>query len=396
MIESMLGETDLLREPIRVTEEGRQVGELPAEHVPLDYPDLPWRADPAIGMTADGTIYAAIGMRVFASTDGGTTWTSRPVTCAACEDPLSNIQVYDSFGVLRDGILLWAYAWQGDNAVLCSTDGGKTWAPWSQLEEKAPYAYAGGNQNCMTELSDGTVLWPTRLSPTSYDALAKQYQEAFELQRWQGPPASTTFVYRSTDGGQTWPTKSLLQPWGVETTLLALQSGRLLASIRYQRHRFAPPPANEPPELREIVASATTGDATWPGKRVFFADSHDGGRSWTNFRPLWRQTGGKIDLEHGEAHGHAVQLADGRVLLVYEHRYPYERGDIRARVSHDEGQTWTAAVYHVSQGHGYAGSVVLGDGTIVTVCGNTPLASQGEPTAPWRAQVVRWRLPDDA
>ena len=130
------------------------------------------------------------------------------------------------------------------------------------------------------------------------------------------------------------------------------------------------------------------------GKRVFLADSADGGRSWQNFRPLWRQTDGPMDLEFGQAHGHMVQLSDGTVVLVVEDRYPYPEGDVRARISRDGGQTWLPEVYHLSPGHGYGGSVVLEDDTIVTALGNTPLDERGRPTGSYTAQVVRWRLPN--
>jgi len=380
---------------IRVTRNGQAVGKLPAERIPLDYPDMSWRADPAVGMDASGTIYAAIRMRVFTSADGGETWSSREVEVPE-RHVSADIKVYGTFGVSREGALLWTYSFEGDAYVLRSTNGGEGWEPWGKVEDKSPYALAYGGQGSMTELPDGTILWPVILSAPSGEDVEERHQEAWKTGRWQGSASWTLHVYRSTDGGRTWPDKAPVQPWAGETNILALQSGRLLVVTRYQRHAVAPPPPNEPPELAEVAARATDGDAKWAGKRVFFADSDDGGATWTNFRPLWRRTGGKMDLAHGEAHGHAVQLADGRVLVLHDCRYPYDLADVRARVSHDEGQSWRPEVYHVSQGHGYAGSVVLEDGTIVSVCGNTPLDAQAEPMAPWRAQVVRWRLPDEA
>jgi hypothetical protein len=353
---------------------------------------MSWRADPAVGMDAGGTIYAAIRMRVFTSTDGGETWTSREMNLPNGHAS-ADVAVYGSFGVLRDGTLLWTYSVDGDAYVLRSDSGGDAWAPWGKIEDKSPFASASGGQNSLVELTNGTILWPVMLSS---EGAGERSKEAWETGQWVGPESWTVHVYRSTDGGRTWPERASVEPWAGETNVLALKSGRLLLVTRYQRHSAAPPPLHEPPELAEIAASATDGDVKWPGKRVFFADSEDGGATWKNFRPLWRRPGGKIDLAHGEAHGHAAQLADGRVVLLHECRYPYDEGDVRARVSHDEGQTWRPEIYHLSQGHGYAGSVVLGDGAIVTVCGNTPLDPQGRPLAPWQAQVVRWRLPDDA
>lgn len=88
-----------------------------------------------------------------------------------------------------------------------------------------------------------------------------------------------------------------------------------------------------------------------------------------------------------------MQLSDGTVVLAHERRYPYEAGDVRARVSRDGGQTWAPEVYRLSTGHGYAASVVLPDDTIVTALGNTPLNEKGRSAdGKWYAQVVRWRL----
>ena len=129
------------------------------------------------------------------------------------------------------------------------------------------------------------------------------------------------------------------------------------------------------------------------GKRVFLADSSDAGYTWENFRPVRREGTREMDIVFGEAHGHLVQLSDGTVVLAHERRYPYEVGDVRARVSHDQGQTWVPKVYRPSPRHGYAASVVLLDDTIVTAFGNTALNGKGKSVdEKWYAQVVRWRL----
>ena len=80
-----------------------------AEYIPLDYPDMPWRGDPAIGMSSDGTIYIALYPKIFASEDGGDTWEARRIDVESLEPPASERANYDSFVVLRDGTLLWAY-----------------------------------------------------------------------------------------------------------------------------------------------------------------------------------------------------------------------------------------------------------------------------------------------
>ena len=369
---------------IRITRDNQEIGTLPAEYIPLDYPDMPWRGDPGIGMTRDGRIYVALYARIFLSGDAGKTWESRPIDVESLDPPM-RVDNYDSFGVLRDGTLLWAY--RADDPptdfLLRSTDGGESWHPWSRLENLSPFIRAGGNQNCLLELRDGTLLWPTIMAA----------QRAYDHNEDASKPPPTTYVFRSTDGGKSWDEKHPLQEWGTETNLLELNDGRLLAAIRYQRVFEAPPPQNEPPALIEEHARREM-QKSIVGKRVFLSDSADGGRSWQNFRPLWRQPDGPMDLEFGQAHGHMVQLSDGTVVLVVEDRYPYPEGDVRARISRDGGQTWLPEVYHLSLGHGYGGSVVLEDDTIVTALGNTPLDERGCPTGSYTAQVVRWRLPN--
>ena len=366
---------------IRISRDGQTVGTLPAEYVPLDYPDMPWRGDPAIGMSEDGIIYVALYARIFSSQDGGRSWETRTLDVESLDPPMKG-ENYDSFGVLRDGTLLWGYrATDPDtNFLVRSTDGGESWHPWSRLDKLSPFSRAGGNQNCLLELRDGTLLWPTILAA----------QEAYAQDRSAPPP--TTYVFRSTDWGKTWDEKHPLQEWGTETNLAELEGGGLLAAIRYQRMAESPRPASEPEYLIQDWNQREMQKGT-VGKRVFLSDSEDGGRSWKGFRPIWREPGGAMDLEFGQAHGHLVQLSDGTVVLVVEDRYPYPEGDVRARVSRDGGQTWLPEVYHLSPGHGYGASVVLPDDTIVTALGNAPLDEQGRSVGGgYTAQVIRWRL----
>ena len=393
---------------IQVLREGEVARTLPAEFVPLDYPDMPWRGDPGIGASQGGTLYVALYRRIFYSSDGGRSWDFHPIPAEMIIDPSNrssgpHVRNYDSFLVLRDGTLLWAY--QGSDQtdhLIRSTDGGKTWEPWSRIEEMAPYDFVGGNQNCMLELQDGSLLWPTRVGPRQ-EYLEQRRKQVEEGGSWTGPPSWSTYVYRSQDGGRSWGDKSLLQEWGTETHVFQLSSGRLLAAIRYQRPQEAPAPANEPDYLRDADRETSRpnppgfrpgkGNQSTVGKRVLLADSNDHGRTWTDFRPLWRKEGGPMDIAFGEAHGHLCQLSDGTVVLVHERRYPYERGDIRARISRDEGRTWLPEVYRLSAGHGYGASVVLADDTIVTAVGNSPLDEKGRnPSGKWSAGVVRWRL----
>lgn len=392
---------------IQVLRDGETIRTVPAEYVPLDYPEMPWRGDPGIGISQDGIIYVALYHRIFYSSDGGRSWGFHPIPTEILERPNNatpgSVDNYDSFLVLRDGTLLWAYIGLGPtDHVIRSTDGGKNWEPWSRIEEMSPYPTAGGNQNCMVELQDGTLLWPTRLGPRP-GYLRERYQQVELGEPWSGPPSWTTYLYRSQDGGRSWGDKSLLQEWGTETHVFQLSSGRLLAAIRYQRNAKAPAPANELDYLETADRETDIpnppgippgrGNHSTVGKRILLADSTDQGKTWSGLRPLWRNEGGPMDIAFGEAHGHLCQLSDGTVILVHERRYPYEHGDIRARVSRDEGQTWLPETYKLSPGHGYGASVVLADDTIVTAVGNSALDKRGRnPSGKWTAQVVRWRL----
>ncbi|MCP4549173.1 MAG: hypothetical protein GY835_22190, partial [bacterium] len=76
---------------------------------------------------------------------------------------------------------------------------------------------------------------------------------------------------------------------------------------------------------------------------------------------------------------------------VYENRYPVGQSDIRARISHDLGRTWGPNLYILADGVGYAGSVGLSDGTIVTVTGDGQMTG-GKPTGRgYTLQAIRWK-----
>ncbi|NLS93836.1 MAG: hypothetical protein GXX96_16870 [Planctomycetaceae bacterium] len=68
-----------------------------------------------------------------------------------------------------------------------------------------------------------------------------------------------------------------------------------------------------------------------------------------------------------------------------------QQPDIRARLSHDLGKTWEPILYILADGVGYAGSVALDDGTIVTVTGDGQV-SAGQPAGRgYTLQAIRWK-----
>lgn len=139
-------------------------------------------------------------------------------------------------------------------------------------------------------------------------------------------------------------------------------------------------------------------------KHGFLADSHDNGYTWTNLRlaPV------TPEIKRGYCPSELVQLPDGRVVWIYflKALEQFKRSGeldsaatdkakrnfgVLARVSTDEGQTWSAERYRLRLfrhgGSGYPASTVLKDGTILTVTGG----NRGD-----RPLAIRWRMPKNS
>ena len=371
-----------------VTGDGRVAGELPVERIDLDYPGLGGRGEACMGRTSEGDIWAAVGFnvplldadtpaspeRLFRSTDGGQTWTSQAL-------PMTEWGRLCAFTALSDDTLLLAVS--GLDRLLAShlkvyrsTDRGLTWhEPYSI--PAAPYRHIGGGFVSMTQLASGTVLLP--VSRRTDDADGHKGQN---------------LVFRSTDGGKTWGDPHPTFDYVDEPHIVHLQSGELLGAFRLQRSALE----DDPPELIEKwgsrpgqeVSAAPSRDGPL-FKRVFIGRSGDEGATWTGLRPLETKAGTSL-LEFGECHGQLLQVPDGRIVLVHDRRYPYDRSEVRARVSNDHGRTWEPDVYHLTDGMGYPASVALEGGTIVTVTGCTRSDARAVPIKPWRVNALRWRL----
>ena len=361
---------------IAVTVNGERIRTVPAQ-----FAVVPFGRGAPIGRTRDGVLYAGFSTEgpglesiLLASSDEGRTWRQNRLDWWQFFDHTlardSSRWLFfdnrwalrsDSFGILRDGTLLWAFRQAADGCgvagleaeayVIRSQDGGRSWQGPFRVD-KAPFPSIGNSSNRMTELTDGTVLWPQRLGATS--TRQKEIRQAAErsLQPWTETPYTATYVLRSTDGGRSWGERTPLPDWSAETTLLRLHSGRLIAAIRYQ-------PAFWSAEMLDRQLRARPSlyeDGFQPSKRVYLADSEDAGHTWTHFRPVSRTPNGPTDLALGQAHGELSQLSDGTLILTTDHRYPREEAQVLARISHDEGRTWSAEVYHLTR----AGGSVLG------------------------------------
>lgn len=213
-----------------------------------------------------------------------------------------------------------------------SADGGRTWRRPILLPMGGFAALSG----CGSTIARSDGLFLTGLALTTEGG-------------WMNRP----LLYASRDG-VTWRFLSFITPEGAQGAaastregnfifgaigefyprLVETRSGRLLASVRYQR------------EAREVI---------WTDIHA----SDDGGLTW---RHLSR-------VNEWGAPGDLVVLSDGRIVCVYGYRVPPY--GIRARVSADEGATWGRELILRADGGswdlGYPRAIELAPGRVLAV-----------------------------
>lgn len=340
--------------------ENRSLGTVPAERMRLPVPGSTWRLDGRVGRTKDGIIYAGFGTYLYRSEDDGKNWNG--VLIEGLPDTRPGRVAAIAFGASGKHILLAHRAsalaptgrYENKNpaesredlniyplVISRSANGGRTWERSAVLPVPPGFRGLAGDGNSIVELGDGSLL-------AALDGIAEAAQGA-------------EVFLRSRDQGQTWKNVSLMSE-AAETGLMSLGGLRVLAAIRG-------------------IPNARLG-----GKTIELANSEDGGHTWSTRRPLTRT--------FGQAHGDLAQLPGVGVVAVYENRYPYrDEGEVQARISWDNGITWTSELYILSKGHGYGGSVASNDGvTVITVLGDGELDSRGSPTGRgYTLQAVRWK-----
>jgi len=328
------------------------------EVTPLDgtetfaLPEAGVRTDTRTAMSQNGDIYVGRGGFLWKSTDRGKTWTQRDLPQRAA----------GGFGILNEDVFILVL-YSDDHSlgtVLRSTDYGNTWSEPVALDIR-PFNYCGGGWSDVYQHPDGTAMITMTLRNRSPGNRFHDY------------------IFRSTDGGQSWGDATLLVPYSAESSLLSRRdSNRMLAYVRAQRVSLP----EDPVDFWQQTG-ATEGNP-WPLKNGVAAESDDGGRTWHRLR---------LFDTYGSVPGELIQTPDGRVAAIWLQRYPYEDAEIRVRISADGGRTWENRTYSVLKGHGYPSSVVYPDGTIVTVCENTKFAG-GRPRDKRTMAAVRWRLPE--
>ena len=353
-----------------------KVYELPAERIrlPLFAGEGRWN----FTITVENQIYLmphagpdATLQQVMRTGDGGRTWDTVKVT-----------RRVDT--VLRDGTFLsWDHV--NDRLLLYqSRDEGQTWERLGSGLSSLPAADQAGP---ITQLRDGSFVWPIGLARPGVN--------------------HATYAFRSTDAGQTWSKGYPICPTG-EPSIIELASGSLLAVVR---NNLIPPPGSWQVYLDDkyenywrlwmlqygmayrpkAKTSARSNVLDSLQKNVLLANSDDGGMTWNNVR-----SGSQV---LGEMHGSAVELPDGRIVLMHVHRVPWLHGGERARVSRDGGNTWDEEIYYLSTVLAYpeySTNCVLPPeladgkpGMILSVLGDRPRAIRVDREG--LMQAVRWR-----
>ena len=326
--------------------------------------------------SANGDLYVtgpALDDQIVHSSDGGHTWTSSTMQLNA-----GKWIWMAAFSILRDDtfmMLLMPSNWtvNSEAAIARSKDLGKTWSIQAMAADLSPYKCVQGGNADILELADGTLLATVDLCHgEDFDGLPVEQRGLFE------------HVFRSFDGGRTWPEKSCITIYAAETHLLELPSGKLLACIRKQRwHRLPGDPASVVELAKRYGWTPAASGGLMEGsegtnriKNMFVSESCDGGYTWVNEQQVTPQM---------KCSGDFTYLEDGTLVLQYLHRYdgPIAREGIRARVSYDQGGTWEPEEYVLSDGAGrYPSGIDMPDGSMITIC---PYAGQ--------LQAVHWRPP---
>ena len=210
-----------------------------------------------------------------------------------------------------------------------STDGGATWEDPVRCTVSTPHG--------PIELDDGRLVYLGHCTLDGKGALA---------------------VEESTDQGRSWELIGTVPtPEGIglgEPYMVEAKSGKLVGLFRW-------------------------GISDLSKKIMWQSESYDGGRTWNETY--------RTDILGYPAH--MLRMEDDRILLVYGVRGVPPFGQ-RARVSDDEGQSWSDEMVlctDTGPDHGYPASAILEDGSILTI--HYQIENPGEPTC---LMGTHWRL----
>ena len=322
---------------------GGKLTRVPVEKTLLPHSDDMSPQGTHVDVGPDGTVYVKQSQILCKSTDGGRTWTSRSLT-----------DMKDAPGghwrVLRDGTFIGVNCSTGPDArdpavVWVSQDEGITWTKRAEipvemnLPDGRPYTERYTHRG-LNRLKDDTLLWTVdiRDTPTTMNGC---------------------YTFRSTDGGNTWQGPNLMIDWGSEGAAVLTPSGRVFATMRYQRYPL-------PSDTEEMMRPMDGTDAGRGFKNVFVMESADGGQTWSPPRMLCTM--------YGQTFGYPAVQSNGTVVVIHDTRYGPGPPGSRAMISRDEGRTWLDEVYYLDSTTftgSYSASVVFADDTILSICGSS-------------------------
>ena len=322
---------------------GRQLTRVPVEKTLLPHSDDMSPQGAHVDVGPDGTVYVKQSQVLCKSMDGGRTWTSRSLT--GMEDLPGG-----HWRVLRDGTFIGVDCSTGPEArdpavVWVSQDEGVTWTKRAEipvemnLPDGRPYTERYTHRG-LNRLQDDTLLWTVdiRDTPTTMNGC---------------------YTFRSTDGGNSWQGPALMIDWGSEGAAVLAPSGRVFATMRYQR-----PPL--PADTEEMMRPMDGSDEDRGFKNVFVMDSADGGQTWSPPRMLC--------TVYGQTFGYPAVQSNATVIVIHDTRYGPGPPGSRAMISRDEGRTWLDEVYYLDSTTftgSYSASAVLADDTILSICGSS-------------------------
>ena len=358
--------------PFILRARGGELTKVPAEKSALPFDPTFHPQEASLFRAHDSLIYVRQNTVLAKSTDGGHTWTSRKIEPAVGDRLVSGGKLA-RWQVLKDGTFVRVVLTIGEGAtdpatVSRSQDEGRTWQQIGEISIDVAGGYkTRGMHWRMTKLPEETLFFCVDLRDDQYGADCF-LTSGIILTGW-----------RSDDGGKSWEGPIKMCDWAAEGGMVQLPSGKLLASVRYQR-RLLP---TDTPAVRQFAKNRGF-------KHLFLVESEDGGRSWKNLRPL--------TTVFGQCFGYPVAQSDGTFVVVHDTRYGPGTDAARAMISHDEGNTWEDEVYYLFFGKGatsYSKSVVLDDDTILTIGGTcTDPESKRDPRAPIgnsHVSAIRWK-----